>query len=200
MGLQRRCHQQEYVGSGPGLQKHKQRRAFPGQTGSTPITGWPWPSRPCGVGGEMSAGSWQVRRSTQLPGGLSSCDRGHGPAETGHLGGIPADRRSPHPSPFLCSWGGSADVFTEKQELCQQKTEVTHGLPVSFCARTHVLMLQDVDVGVGALLDTILVFAQDSLGSDGRAHSSDHPGGRGSSCGSAPVAMETRSCWMSPLS
>lgn len=148
----------------------------------------------------MSAGSWQVRRSTQLPGGLSSCDRGHGPAETGHLGGIPADRRSPHPSPFLCSWGGSADVFTEKQELCQQKTEVTHGLPVSFCARTHVLMLQDVDVGVGTLLDTILVFAQDSLGSDGRAHSSDHPGEQGSSCGSAPVAMETRSCWMSPLS
>ena len=152
MGLQRRCHQQEHVGSGPGLQKHKQRRAFPGQTGSTQITGWPWPSRPCGVGGEMRAGSWQVRRSTQLPGGLSSCDRGHSPAETGHLGGIPADRRNPHPSPFLCSWGGSADVLTEKQELCQQKTEVTHGLPVSFCARTHVLMLQDVDVGVGARL------------------------------------------------
>ena len=35
------------------------------------------------------------------------------------------------------------------------------------CARTHVLMLQDVDVGVGALLDTILAFAQHSLGSDG---------------------------------
>lgn len=146
----------------------------------------------------MRAGSWQVRQSTQLPDGLSSCDREHSLKNWASWWNS-CRQAEPTPCPFLCSWGGSADVFTEKQELCQQKTEVTHGLPVSFCVKTHVLMLQDMDVGVGALLDTILIFAQHSLGSNGRAHSSDPRGGGAAPVGQPPLPWK-RSCWMNPLS
>ena len=224
MGSQRRCHWQESIRSVPGLQEHKQRQGLPGQTDSAWIMGVAlrggrgdenhredWELTTCV---EHPIPTWPE---------LLGKDDSHWVTDCVKLGisvkFLPKCQDTPL---LLCSaagWGGSTDVPTKKTRAhLDAEPEATHGFPVSWwttalCAhvtghggggaRPHQTqswpsrstvwgaMGQPRAVtthGGRAMTVGVQAGAQRGFSDSGVLR------GRGGSCGSAPVAMETHSC------